>query len=82
MNPLFNQINNNNGQQMASSIGELKRLFSASKNPMAMFMQVAQQKPEMRPILDALQNGKKPRDILIEECRKRGIDPQQFLNQI
>ena len=92
-NPLFNngnffnntpQVNNNNNINNIN-LGNLKNIYSTFKNsnnnPMQMFMILAQQNPKMQPVVQMLQNGANPEQLVRSICQQRGIDVNQLLNQ-
>ena len=76
----FNAINPMN-RNMGNIQNDYQMLMNA-KNPMQVFNQLAMNNPQMQPIIQALQMGQNPQQLFNNLCRQRGIDPQQFLNQI
>lgn len=58
------------------------QMFANSKNPMELFMKLAQKNPNMQQITNMLQMGQNPQLIFNQLCQQRGIDPQQFLKNI
>ena len=44
-------------------------------------MQLAQQNPQVAQIMQMCQ-GKNPKEVFLQECQRRGIDPQQIMNQL
>lgn len=83
LNNLFSQIpQQNNG--FLNNIQNFQRIVSllkSSNNPQAAIMQLAQQNPQMKQILN-LCNGKNPKDVFIEECKNRGINPDEIISQL
>lgn len=79
MNPLYKSMNNSS---VNNSMNQLKSIFAASKNPIMLFGQIAQNNPQLRPIVQELQSGRSPQEILMNECQKRGIDYNQFINSL
>lgn len=53
-----------------------------SFNPMVMLQNMAMNNPQARQILQLLQNGQNPQQLFYQLCKERGIDPQQFLNNL
>lgn len=51
-------------------------------NPMQIIEQMAQVNPEARQILQAMKSGKTPEDIAREMMKQRGINPDQFMNNL
>ena len=83
LNNLFSQIpQQNNG--FLNNIQNFQRIVSllkSSNNPQAAIMQLAQQNPQMKQILN-LCNGKNPKDVFIEECKNRGMNPDEIISQL
>ena len=80
----FNTINPSNPMN-ANNMAGIKNMYQAltqSGNPLQLFQNLAQQNPQLQPIVQMLKNGANPQQIFINMCRQRGIDPQQFLNAI
>lgn len=76
MNPLF-------GQQSITIPQNLKTLFQTlcgAKNP----AEILQNAMGNNPLGNIMQmcNGKEPREMFYEECRKRNINPEEFLSQL
>lgn len=81
MNP-FNNINPANPMN-SNRIGQMKNMldtFRNSKNPMALFQQMAQKNPQLQPVLDMYKRGMNPNQIFESVCKERGINPQDFIN--
>lgn len=76
----FNVLNTMN--QPSSDIKQMYQAFSQSNNPMQMFMQMAGQNPQLQPIVNALRSGGNPQQIFNQICSQRGINPQEFLNNL
>ena len=54
-----------------------------STNPQQLFMSMAQQNPQLKQILDMVQNsGKSPKDLFYQLAQQKGIDPNQILNRL
>lgn len=51
-------------------------------NPMQMLNMMARQNPDAQRILQQLQKGVSPEQIVREECKRRNIDVNQFLNSL
>ena len=73
----FNTTNSNPNMQLQN----MYKMLTSSKNPIALFQQMAAQNPQMQPIVDMLRS-RSPQDVFNYMCRQRGIDPQQFLKTI
>lgn len=80
----FNALNPGNPMN-ANKMGNLRNMYQSlvnSRNPMALFQQMAYRNPSLQPIAQALGNGANPQQIFNNLCSQRGIDPQEFLRQI
>lgn len=63
---------------------QMKELYNAMKsgNPMQMFQQMASRNPNMKPILNMLNNGANPQQVFYQICQQRGINPDEFIKNI
>lgn len=59
-------------------LGQIKQMYNAmnSGNPISL---ITQMNPQLG---QALQNGANPEAIFRDMCKKQGIDPEQFLNNL
>lgn len=60
-----------------SGFHQLASMMKTAQNPMAML----QQNPQFAAVIQMC-NGKNPRDVFIAECQRRGIDPEQAMQQM
>lgn len=70
---------------LPSNMNQIQTLYHTlmnAKNPTQMFIQLAQQNPQLKPIADALKQGGNPQAIFKQMCEQRGINPDDFLKQI
>ena len=67
--------------QALQSIKQMMNAFKAMSNPQQALMQMAQQNPQLNSVMQML-NGRNPKDVFMEECQKRGIDPNTIINQL
>lgn len=74
----FNITSSNPMMQMAN----IYKLLSTSSNPTQLFRQMAERNPNMKPIVDLLNQGYNPEQIFNGMCKERGINPQEFISQI
>lgn len=83
LNNLFSQIpqQNNSFLQNIQNFQRMASLLKSSNNPREAIMKLAQQNPQMKQILN-LCNGKNPKDVFIEECKNRGINPDEIISQL
>lgn len=72
---------NNQSAQMVQSFQRMAQMLKGIKNPEAAMMQLAQQNPQVAQIMQMCQ-GKNPKEVFLQECQRRGIDPQQIMNQL
>jgi hypothetical protein len=63
---------------------QMKDIYNAmrSGNPMQIFKQMAQNNPNMKPILNALNSGANPQQLFYNMCQQRGINPDEFIKNI
>ena len=67
--------------QALQSIKQMMNAFKAMSNPQQALMQMAQKNPQLNSVMQML-NGRNPKDVFMEECQKRGIDPNTIINQL
>ena len=79
-NPL-NQILGQAPIPMNNQSAQMAQMLKGVKNPEAAMMQLAQQNPQVAQIMQMCQ-GKNPKEVFLQECQRRGIDPQQIMNQL
>lgn len=78
----FNVINPSNPMNN-NRLGQMKSIYDAfrnSRNPMALFQQLAMRNPQMQPILNMLKQGANPNQLFEQICKQRGINPQELMN--
>ena len=51
-------------------------------NPYQMFLALAKNNPNMKPIIEQLQNGANPEELFRELCKQRNINPDEFIKDI
>lgn len=81
MKRMFYNKDMNNSPQFNSQMGTLLQMLS-SKDPVAVFTQIALQDPNLKPVLNMLNQGMSPQAVFNSLCQQRGIDPNAFLSQI
>lgn len=80
----FNQLNPGNPMN-SNSLGYIKNLYQAarnSSNPMQYFQMMAQNNPQLQPILNMVKSGGNPQQIFYNMCQQRGINPEEFLRAL
>ena len=84
MNPLlnnpFSNLNNNNVPQVNPQIKQLMGMMQG-QNPMQMLQTMAKQNPQLKSVVDMLNNGANPEQLVRSICQQRGIDVNQLLSQ-
>lgn len=84
MNQLYQQMMGN--QLLPNNISQIKNmmnLFKGAKNPQQMLMNMANQNPQMRQVMNLIQNSNKsPKDLFYEMAQQKGIDPNQIINML
>lgn len=82
MNPLLNNPFVKQGPQLNSQEKQLINMFNGgNQNPMQMLQTMAMQNPQLKPIIDMLNNGANPEQLVRQICQQRGIDVNQFMSQ-
>lgn len=70
----------NNIPPFNPQMGTLLQMLS-SKDPMTVFTQIAAQDPNLKPVLNMLNQGMSPQAVFNSLCQQKGIDPNTFLSQ-
>ena len=72
------------GNLNASAVQSVKRMMGmlrTAQNPQQAFMQAAQQNPALGNIMQMV-SGKDPRQVFYAECQRRGVNPDDIINQL
>ena len=64
------------------NLNDIYKLLTQSKNPMQLFNELANNNPSLAPVLNLLNNGYSPEKVFNIMCQQRGINPQEFINNI
>lgn len=78
---LLNSLFQPQQTQINSQLKQAVQLFKSAQDPNAVLQLIAQKNPQMNQIMQMC-SGKNPKDVFIEECNKRGIDPQSIIQQL
>ena len=85
MNSLYNQLNagtslpNNNLQQIRNMMNMMRN----SNNPQALLQNMIQQNPQMRNVMNIVQqNGGDPKTAFYNLAKQKGINPDEILNML
>lgn len=83
MNPLMQGIGMGGGvnQQAIQQVKRMMNMFRAAGNPQQMLMQAAQQNPAIGTVMQMC-NGRNPKDVFYEQCKKMGVNPDDIINQL
>jgi hypothetical protein len=79
MNPLMNTSGIN--PQAIQNVKRLMGMLQTMSNPQQAIMQMAQSNPQINSVMQLI-NGRNPKDVFMEECQKRGINPDSVINQL
>ena len=76
-------------QQLGNMPGNLRQIKSmmdmvrTAGNPQAMLSQMMQQNPQMKQVMDAVnQYGGDPKKAFYSLCQQKGVDPNEILNML
>lgn len=76
MNSLYQQLNDQNMNQMAN-------MMKTTSNPQQLLMNMAQNNPKTRQILDFInKSNQSPKDLFYSMARQKGVDPNSILNML
>lgn len=87
-NPLNSLLQpQNNAPQMTgpnpgiAAFQRMARMLQSANDPAAAINALAQQNPQVRQVMQMC-SGKNPRDVFIQECKNRGINPDELMSQL
>ena len=64
-----------------SKIKEMVNLIKSSKNPQAMIQNMMTQNPQMRQVMDLVnQNGGDAKKVFYDMAKQKGVNPDDILN--
>lgn len=79
INPIMDQLNQSGSGGIMSLIGSIR----SSRNPQQMIANLAAQNPQMRAVMQEIQNhGGDARAAFYEMAQQKGVDPNMILNQL
>jgi hypothetical protein len=80
----FNILNPSNPMNLdnLNNYKNIYKMLTSKGNPMQLLNQMAGSNPNMQPILDLINKGANPKDIFNDMCKQRGINPDEFINNI
>ena len=79
MNPIFNATN---VQPLQYNINQLYKLFCSKGNPMQLFMMIAGNNPQMKPIVEMIKNGTNPEQLARQLLTQKVINPDDFVKSL
>lgn len=81
MNPLFQLLQAPQSLSNQSNLKQMYQLIKASQNPLEALTSQCGNNPMLSNVLQMCQ-GKDPKEVFYQECQKRGINPDDILNQL
>ena len=73
-------------QSLPNNMTNLKQMMTMLKgasNPQQLLMNMANQNPQMKQVLNTIQNSNKsPKELFYEMANQKGVDPNQILNML
>ena len=84
MNKLFQQMNTQSflANSNTDKIRQAMNMMKTAGNPQQTLAQLAQNNPQAKQVLEALQNGADPKSLFYQTADKLGIDPNEVLNMM
>lgn len=84
MNKLYQEMTQNNQSQ--PQYAQMKQMMNAlrnSKNPQQLFMNMVGSNPQVKQILQMIQeSGKSPKDLFYMMAEQKGADPNKILGML
>jgi hypothetical protein len=81
-NPLISALNGSKTTNNASFKDVYNQFMNMGNNPRLLFENIASRNPQLQPVVQLLRGGMNEEQVFNMVCQQRGINPQQFLNQI
>lgn len=81
-NPFKTMNNTYSNMPDMSGYREAYQILKSKGDPMTLMRNMAQNSPELKPILEAINGGMSTQQIFINLCQQRGIDPKEFIKNI
>ena len=79
---MANPFYQNNMSANMAPFRDAYKMFANSKNPMELFIKMAEKNPNLQPAIAMIQAGQNPQAVFTQLCQQRGINPQEFLKSI
>ena len=77
-NPFYQKITDGS----VNNIRNMYQMFSQAQNPMQLFTNMSVNNPQMKPIMNLLNQGISPETVFKNLCQQKGINPNEFLKKI
>lgn len=65
-----------------NNIRQTYQMLKSKGDPMVLMQNMAQNSPQLKPILQAMNGGLSAQQIFNNLCQQRGIDPNEFIKNI
>ena len=87
MNKLYQQMMGNQSPSLPNNniaqIKQMMNLFRGANNPQQLLMNLTNQNPQMRQVMNMIQtSGKSPKDLFYELAKQKGVNPDEILKQL
>lgn len=86
MNQLYQQMMKSQSLSLPNNMKQIQQManmFKNAKNPQQLIMNMVNQNPQMKQVLEMLQNSNKsPKDLFYEMAQQKGVDPNQILSML
>lgn len=82
-NSLFQSLSPSSQNNGISQIKNIMQLMRGNANPNQVLQMAAQTNPQLKQVMDMVQqSGKSPKDLFYEMAKQKGINPDDILNQL
>ena len=81
-NPFKTMSNTYANMPNMNNIRQTYQMLKSKGNPMMLMQNMAQNNPQLKPILQAINSGTSPQQIFNSMCQQKGIDPNEFIKNI
>lgn len=75
-------LNQRNIPQNLGKVKDMMNLVRNAHNPQAMVMQLASKNPQMKQIMDMVGTNGDPRQIFMNACKSKGVNPEDILSMM
>ena len=61
----------------------MANMMKSMQNPQAMINQLSQNNPQVKEVMNLIQNsGKSPKDLFYQMAQEKGVDPEEILKML